>query len=162
MLLIASPLAVSAREIGAYNIVVTEDYVKATGRCTCSLQMDYAYHTATFKNYCPNCHSRGTLNYEQGSGYHNPEGMWYCMRCDMDFCLVHGKEHIRGSNIYLIPIKNHRTKKITHNVQKVKAQTNTEKYIQIVVNDKKYSIGKSAIEKIKNNSFWLEKLNISA
>lgn len=153
-LLIANPLAVSAHDVGAYDIVITKDYVKATGKCTCSLQADYAYHTATFKNYCPNCHSKGTLNYEQGSGYHNPEGMWYCTRCDMDFCLVHGKEHVSGTDNYLKRMKNQATKKTTHNSQKVNAQTNTEEYIQIIVNDKTYLIKKSAIKKIRNNNFW--------
>ncbi len=153
-LLIANPLAVSARDVGAYDVVITKDHVKATGKCTCSLQVDYAHHTATFKNYCPNCHSKGTLNYEQGSGYHNPEGMWYCTKCDMDFCLVHGKEHISGTDKYLTRIKNQTTPKVNYNSQKVNAQLNIEEYIQIIVDDKTYLIKKSAIKRIRNNNFW--------
>ncbi len=153
-LLIASPLAASAREVGAYNIVISQDYVKATGKCTCGLQYDYAYHTATFKNYCPDCYSKGTLNYEQGSGYHNPEGMWYCTRCDMDFCLVHGKEHISGSDVYLTRIKNPNTKKIIHNSQKVNAQT--VEYVHIIVDGKKYLIKRSTVEEINNYNYWIK------
>lgn len=152
-LLIVSPLAVSAHKVGAYNVEINQDYVKATGKCTCSLQSDYAYHTVTFKNYCPNCNSEGTLNYEQGSGYHNPEGMWYCTRCDMDFCLVHGKEHISGSDVYLTRIKNPSAKNML-NKQKVNAQSKTVQYIQIVVDGKKYLIKKSRIEEINNYNYW--------
>lgn len=84
--IIISPLAVSAHGLGANNIDVTKNYVKATGRCSCSLYSDYAYHIAAFENYCPNCHSKGTLKYEEGSAsWTSPEGMWYCSRCDMDF-----------------------------------------------------------------------------
>ncbi|MGC9516862.1 MAG: hypothetical protein ACP5C3_04095 [Methanomicrobiales archaeon] len=72
---------------------IKKEYVKSTAKCSCSLYSDYKYHTHYFKNYCPNCHRYGTINYEQGSGGHNPEGMWYCTACDMDFCLVHGKSH---------------------------------------------------------------------
>jgi|GEM_PF-4827372 len=32
---------------------------------------------------------------------HNPEGMWYCTRCDSDYCLVHGTEHSKNPKGYL-------------------------------------------------------------
>ena len=83
----------SAKYVGAYDVEITKEYVKATAKCSCCLSSDYKYHTHYFKNYCPNCHLDGTINYEQGSGNHNPEGMWYCTNCDIDFCIVHGKSH---------------------------------------------------------------------
>lgn len=159
ILLISAPIAVSAHGLGAYNVEVTKDYVKATGRCTCSLQSDYAYHTAVFTNYCPNCHHK-TLQYEQGSGYHNPEGMWYCTGCDMDFCLVHGKEHISGSDHYLTRTKKHNVHKSTQNV-KVQAQTYVEDFIEIKLGNQSYKIKKSILKDLKNNSLGLEKLNFS-
>lgn len=160
ILLISAPLAVSAHGVGAYNIEVTKDYVKATGRCTCSLQSDYAYHTAVFKNYCPNCHHKGNIRYEQGSGSHNPEGMWYCTRCDMDFCLVHGKEHISGSDNYLTHIKKHNINKPTQNV-KVQAQTYVEDFIEIKLGNKSYKIKKSILKELSDKSLGLERLNFS-
>ena len=157
-LLISAPIAVSAHGVGAYNIEVTKNYVKATGRCTCSLQADYAYHTAVFKNYCPNCHHKGTLQYEQGSGSHNPEGMWYCTRCDMDFCLVHGKEHISGSDNYLTRTKKHNVHKSTQSI-KVQAQTYIEDFIEIKLGNQKYKIKKSRLKEFNDNNLGFEKLN---
>ncbi|MDI6644572.1 MAG: hypothetical protein QME14_05880 [Methanobacteriaceae archaeon] len=93
---------------------ITKDYVKATSKCSCSLSSDYKYHEEYFKNYCPNCHLYGTINFEQGIGDHNPEGMWYCKNCDIDFCLVHGKSHDHR-NLFLIKIENiDRFEKINH------------------------------------------------
>ncbi len=60
------------------------------------------HHFKMFKNYCPYCHKKGTLSFEEGSAsYTSPEGMWYCTRCDADFCLVHGKEHINNNAKWL-------------------------------------------------------------
>ena len=164
-ILIMCPLSVSAHALGAYNVVITKDYVKATGRCTCSLQSDYTYHTVTFKNYCPNCHHKGTLRYEEGpASWTCPEGMWYCTRCDMDFCLIHGKSHDNRGH-YLVRINNPSVKKITNNsnnAPKVNAQNKVDENVQIVVNGKKYSIKKSVIHEINRiNLLWLEKINIS-
>jgi len=75
---------VDARSLGAYNIKITKDTVTCTGRCTCSLQTTYSYQTRSFINYCPNCHSYGTIRYEVNKCRQNKEGMWYCTRCDMD------------------------------------------------------------------------------
>ena len=94
-----------ARSLQAYNIEVEKDYVKSTGRCTCSLQTTYSYQTRIFMNYCPGCHHYGCLEYEVNQCPQNREGMWRCKICDRDYCLVHGKEHISGSNLYLIPYK---------------------------------------------------------
>jgi len=81
---------------------VNKDYVKSTGRCTCSLQTTYSYQTRSFVNYCPGCRCHGCLEYEVNQCPQNREGMWRCKVCDRDYCLVHGKEHISGSNLYLI------------------------------------------------------------
>lgn len=64
--LIISIPAVAASSVGAYNVKVTHDYVKATAVCSCELT-DYTYHTNAFKNYCPHCDSYGTLVF-------NPKG----------------------------------------------------------------------------------------
>jgi len=95
----------NAKYVGAYDVEITKEYVKSTAKCSCSLSTDYDYHTRYFKNYCPNCHKYGTINYEQGSGNHNPEGMWYCTNCDVDFCLVHGKSHDHRG-LFLTKIEN--------------------------------------------------------
>ncbi|MEM4526039.1 MAG: pseudomurein-binding repeat-containing protein, partial [Methanothermobacter sp.] len=95
---------VIAGYLGAYNIQVTKDYVKATGRCTCGSK-DYSnYYTSAFVNYCPCCGRYGTLAFEQGGTTDgNYEGMWYCTHCDADYCLVCGKLHVSGSKVYLKP-----------------------------------------------------------
>ncbi|MDI6643942.1 MAG: hypothetical protein QME14_02705 [Methanobacteriaceae archaeon] len=103
-----------SNKYGARDVKVTENYVQCSGRCTCSLYEDYDYHTSKFVNYCPYCHKKGLLDYEEGtvvssSGkvYNNPEGMWVCSTkkggCDADFCLVHGKAHVTTGAKYLTP-----------------------------------------------------------
>ncbi|WBF10614.1 hypothetical protein ISG34_00225 [Methanothermobacter marburgensis] len=81
----------TSRDVGASFHTVNADYVEASGRCSCSLHGDYREHKSRFRNYCPFCGRHGTLRYEEGSTC--PEGMWFCSRCDADFCLVHGKSH---------------------------------------------------------------------
>ena len=93
---------VTKSSVAAYNVVVTSKYVMATGKNTCSISSDYKYHTRVFKNYDPSSHKWGVLAYEVGSGWNNPEGMWYSKVTDMDFCLVHGKSH-DNRGVYLIP-----------------------------------------------------------
>lgn len=102
-LILASSIGIAeGRRLSAYNINVGSEYVSSTGRCTCSLQTTYAFQTRTFRNYCPNCHRKGTIRYEVGKCSQNIEGMWFCSCCDMDFCLVHGKSHDNRGK-YLIP-----------------------------------------------------------
>ena len=86
--------------VGAYNVVVTSKYVMATGKGSCSLDSDYSYHTRVFENYNPATHTWGTLNFRESSSF--PEGQWYDVKTDMDFCLVHGKSH-DNRGVYLIP-----------------------------------------------------------
>lgn len=99
-------LPVSASSVGAYNVTVTHDYVKATAICSCgennySIDDDnYIYHTATFKNYCPHCKSYGTLKFNPKGV---PEGEWTCTNCGSDYCAADGKEKISGSKYALIP-----------------------------------------------------------
>ena len=78
----------------AYNVVVTDNYVMSTGKCTCSLSDgSYRYQTRVFQNYDPSRHRYGILNYEVGKCSQNVEGMWYSTVTDVDYCLIHGKSH---------------------------------------------------------------------
>jgi hypothetical protein len=148
-----APSQAAEHKIGAYNVKVTKDYVKATGVCSCSLMDDRLHHTKVFKNYCPNCHSKGTLTFEQGSiSWTSPEGLWYCTKCDIDYCLVHGKSHdYRGK--YLTPTTIPKTEpvvqKVPDNAQKVNAQFKEEEYIEIIVGNQKYKISKQKLEELK-------------
>lgn len=88
----------SAKYLGATGVEVTSQYVHAdSALCSCSLSDGYYRHyNITFLNRCPNC--GGKLAYECRSYW--VEGLWYCTRCDMDFCVVHGKSH-DGRGMYL-------------------------------------------------------------
>lgn len=90
-------LPASAAADGGYNVQVTDDYVKATTKCSCG-QSGYYYHTASFENYCPQCHSHGSLKFNPKG---TVEGEWTCTQCDADYCSAEGKEKIGGSNYYL-------------------------------------------------------------
>jgi len=70
--------------------------VTAYGWNSCSL--GWFKTGGTFINYCPFCHSHGTLIYNPKHTY---EGEWTCSKCDADFCLC-GRCKASGSNIYLI------------------------------------------------------------
>ena len=95
---------VIAGYLGAYNIQVTSDYVKATGKCSCGSKSYSNYYTSAFVNYCPCCGRYGTLAFEQGGAADgNYEGMWYCTYCDADYCLACGKIHVSGKNMFLTP-----------------------------------------------------------
>ncbi|MEN4018488.1 MAG: hypothetical protein PQ963_00825 [Methanobacterium sp.] len=93
--------------VGAKNVVVTSEYVMATGRHSCAIKSDYNYHTRVFRNYNPVTKTNGTLRFEQGPYYGpnrgtSPEGLWYDVKTDMDFCLVHGMSHDKR-RVFLIP-----------------------------------------------------------
>lgn len=93
--------------VGAKNVVVTKKYVMATGRHSCSMKDNYNYHTRVFYNYNPAAKTWGTLKFEQGAYYGpnrgtSPEGLWYDVNTDMDFCLVHGMSH-DTRKVHLIP-----------------------------------------------------------
>ncbi|OPY25910.1 MAG: Pseudomurein-binding repeat protein [Methanobacterium sp. PtaU1.Bin242] len=84
---------------GPYNVVVTSKYVSATAKCSCGAGK-YTYKTATFLNYCPQCHHYGTLGMTKYPLY---EGHWTCSYCDCDYCAQCGKENIKGSKLWLTP-----------------------------------------------------------
>lgn len=113
LMALLTPVA-SAHGIGAYNVKVTKDYVTSKALCSCGMG-SYTHHSATFKNYCPGCHSKGTLRYEvgdyYGADYTSPEGLWFCTRCDRDYCCQCGKIHSgEGYWLYKTSIKHHEKK----------------------------------------------------
>jgi len=97
-LIISVPVA-TASSVGAYNVEVTPDFVKATALCSCGLN-DYTYHTKAFKNYCPHCGSYGTLIFNPKGV---PEGEWTCTQCRSDYCAADGKEKMHNTHYYLTP-----------------------------------------------------------
>jgi len=67
------------------------------------------YHThGTFYNYCPNCHSSGTLTWNPKG---TSEGEWTCMKCGSDFCIC-GKEKVSSNANYLIPYVKKKVRKV--------------------------------------------------
>ncbi len=87
------------KKVGPTYFKVTNNDVTVKGRCSCGKKGSYKLYNAKFKNYCPYCKKPGYLTYEQGRTC--PEGMWVCKKCDADFCLVTGKEHIRKKPKFL-------------------------------------------------------------
>jgi len=55
--------------------------------------------TGCFENYCPKCHSYGTLSFNPKG---TPEGEWTCTKCGSDYCAADGKEKIPGIKVFLI------------------------------------------------------------
>ena len=88
---------------GPTKLMYNNETLISIGRCSCGKAGDYHYHEASFKNYCPYCKVLGVMVYEEANKY--PEGLWVCVICDADFCLVTGKEHIIVSPKYLTPVK---------------------------------------------------------
>lgn len=84
---------------GPTQVMYNKECLTSTGKCSCGRTGDYKYHEASFKNYCPYCKISAVMIYEEGSTC--PEGMWVCTKCDADFCLVTGKEHIIKSPKWL-------------------------------------------------------------
>lgn len=182
-LLIMSPAAVSAQSVGAYNVKVTSKYVMATGKCSCSLFTNYRYHTRVFYNYDPSSHTWGTLDFEEGpSSWTSPEGMWYSVVTDVDYCLVHGKSHDHRG-FYLRPyngvingkivkdgyftgkkaVSHNTTQNVTQNtnsdIPKVQAQNYEEESIELIIGDKRYIIDKKKLEELKSTDFGVIWIN---
>jgi hypothetical protein len=86
-----------ASAVSKSGTVVTSSTVTAYGWNSCS--KGWFKTGGTFKNYCPFCHSYGTLVYNPKHTY---EGEWTCTKCDSDFCLC-GRCKASGSNVYLTP-----------------------------------------------------------
>lgn len=78
-------------------MTVTTKYVKATAKGTSSHGV-WHYHTATFMNYCPQCHSHGTLSYSK----YCSGGQWTCSKCDCDYDMQTGWEKISGTRLRLL------------------------------------------------------------
>ena len=97
-LLISLP-ATTASSVGAYNVEVTQDFVKATAKCSCGLNK-YNYHTKAFENYCPHCGSYRTLIFNPKGV---PEGEWTCIKCSSDYCAADGREKMPNTPYNLIP-----------------------------------------------------------
>lgn len=76
--------------------------LSVSSKCSCCLYEDYEVYHAQWVNYCPQCHRRGTLVFEET--YDCPEGMIRCTNCDADFCAVHGKEHVYSYSTYLTQV----------------------------------------------------------
>lgn len=121
------------QSISASNVKITNDYVKVTAVCSCSLCEDREHHTPVFANYCPYCHSYGVLSYEEAHMW--PEGIWYCTQCDADFCLVHGKEHKDPTKAYLTPYNGEIDGYMVKDgiITQEKAQNNTEVQAKTVI-----------------------------
>lgn len=100
-LFVLLPVA-SASSVSAKDVQVTGQFVKATALCSCGTN-GYHYMTGTFENYCPKCHSHGTLTFNPKG---TPEGEWTCSKCDTDYCAADGKEKISGSNYRLVTYNN--------------------------------------------------------
>jgi hypothetical protein len=89
--------AASAASVNAKNVQETPEYVNATALCSCGLN-GYHYMTGCFENYCPKCHSYGTLSFNPKG---TPEGEWTCTKCGSDYCAADGKEKMPGVNVFL-------------------------------------------------------------
>ena len=115
-------LPVSAAADGAYNVQVTPSHVTATAKCSDGTS-GYYYHTATFKNYCPHCHSYGTLTFNPKG---TVEGEWTCSACDADYCAADGKEKLSGSSYYLSVYTPPKQVRAVQEVKVVKSQQPTQ------------------------------------
>ena len=144
-------LPVSAESVGAKNVVVTSDHVKATAICSCgennysSGNNNYIYHTATFVNYCPRCHSYGTLKFNPKGV---PEGEWTCSKCNSDYCAADGQEKISGSHYSLTD----------YTPPQVQAQEVIDVKINVITdlnNSNNKSILESDYNNLKNKNFFL-------
>ena len=69
----------------------------------------WAYEKGTFLNYCPQCHSYGTLSYSK----YCDGGQWTCSHCDCDYDMQTGYEKISGSSLRLTPYTIQSTAKTT-------------------------------------------------
>jgi hypothetical protein len=117
-LLILLPV-VSASSVGAKDVQITNEYVKATSLCTCGSYGYDNFMTTSFVNYCPRCNSYETLKFNPKG---TPEGEWTCTKCGSDYCAACGKEKISGSKYYLIKYNGSDNNTKTGNTTEVHAQ----------------------------------------
>jgi len=114
LMMVMVPVAF-ATSVAAKDVIVNSQYVKATAICSCGSHEYNQYITASFVNYCPHCHSYGTLEFNPKG---TPEGEWTCSKCNSDYCAADGKEKIDGSNYCLTPYNvtnTNTTNNTTHN-----------------------------------------------
>lgn len=90
------------RTVNAKHIFKRGGILSVTAQCSCSLYADYEIYDSEWLNYCPECHSYGTLIFDRPEDC--PEGMIRCTCCDADFCAVHGKEHVYRYPKFLTPV----------------------------------------------------------
>lgn len=78
--------------------------ITITSRPSCGCRHKYAWHTRTFKSYCPHCHKQGTLdNVHKWLARHEQELTCSVAKggCGADYCGVCGKEKYSWSHYYL-------------------------------------------------------------
>jgi len=86
-------IAIAKTIFAPIDVKYNSRYLISTARCSCGKKGDYSYYSAAFINYCPYCKIHGSMSYFADNRI-CPEGMWFCLRCDSDYCLVTGKEHV--------------------------------------------------------------------
>lgn len=76
--------------------------ITMTGKpsCSCGRKYSYRWYTRTYVNYCPYCHSYGTL-YNAHKFQARFENEITCKKCGSDWCIVCGKEKYSWSKRYL-------------------------------------------------------------
>ena len=76
--------------------------ITMTGKpsCSCGKRYSYRWYTRTYVNYCPYCHSYGTL-YNAHKFQARFEKEITCKVCGSDWCIVCGKEKYNWSKRYL-------------------------------------------------------------
>lgn len=99
---------------------VTGKYVTAVAKATGSHGV-WAYEKGTFLNYCPQCHSYGTLSYSK----YCDGGQWTCSNCDCDYDMQTGWEKISGTSLRLTPYTIQTTAKSS--AKKTSTKTTTDK-----------------------------------
>lgn len=129
----------TGKPVGAYNMEITNEYVKATGICSCGLN-DYIYHTKSFINYCPHCKSYGTLIFNPKGA---PEGEWTCTKCSSDYCLADGNEKMPKTPYCLVP----------YNSPEVQAQEIISVKVKTIYNNLGKFKDKSFLESYEKKSY---------
>ena len=94
--------------------------------------------TGCFENYCPKCHSYGTLSFNPKG---TPEGEWTCTKCGSDYCAADGKEKMPGIKVFLIPYN--ATNATSRTSPQVHAQDATTGTDQELLNEITYYTSKS-------------------
>ncbi|KZX14987.1 hypothetical protein MBCUT_17890 [Methanobrevibacter cuticularis] len=111
--------------------VVSASTITVIAKPSASNNLPYKDHTKTWENYCPLCHSHGTLVFNPKKTY---EGELTCSNCGADYCGVTGKDKsFHGSRAELIPfkeIKKQTTENIDSTPSFLKSSAN---YLQLTI-----------------------------